>query len=151
MAENPREKVLFICTHNSARSQMAEGIFRYFYGEKYEVYSAGSEPQGIHPLSVKVMHEIGIDISNHESKGLNEFKELKIDYVVTVCQKASKSCPFFPGASKYFNPYFEDPCGFQGKEEEQMEYFRIIRDEIKNWIEKSFINNIRNKEDNPGA
>lgn len=145
MTNDSKKSVLFICTHNSARSQMAEGIFRNLYGEKFEVYSAGSDPQGIHPLSVEVMHEIGIDISNHESKSLNEFKGLKIDYVVTVCEKASKSCPFFPGAGEYFKKTFEDPCGFQDKGENQIVYFRVIRDEIKDWIENSFINDIDDK------
>ena len=92
-----KKKVLFICTHNSARSQMAEGLMRTLYPDRYVVFSAGTEPRGVNPYAVKGMAEIGIDISLHRSKSLDEFLDMKFDYVVTVCDHAKQICPFFPG------------------------------------------------------
>ncbi|MEM2878639.1 MAG: arsenate reductase ArsC [Candidatus Hadarchaeales archaeon] len=138
MAE--RKKVLFICTHNSARSQMAEGLLRSMYGDSYEVRSAGTKPAGVHPLAVRVMAEIGIDISGHRSKSVMEFLNDSFDYVVTVCDKASESCPFFPGAGEYIHMSFEDPAAAGGGEEEALRVFRRVRDEIKEWLRETFGN-----------
>ncbi|MEN4018246.1 MAG: arsenate reductase ArsC [Methanobacterium sp.] len=145
MTNNSKKSVLFICTHNSARSQMAEGIFSHLYGEKYDVYSAGIDPQGVHPMAVQVMDEIGIDISNYRSKSLKEFENMKFDYVVTVCEKAAKTCPIFLGGVNYFKKSFEDPSALEGTEEERIKFFRKIRDEIKDWIENSFIVDIKSQ------
>ena len=134
----PKKKVLFICTHNSARSQMAEGILRMLYGDQYEVYSAGTNPAGVNPYAVKVMKEIGIDITNHRSKSIEEFYGMSFDYVVTVCDSAKEACPFFPGGKTYLHKGFEDPSKCEGAEEEKLRLFRQIRDEIMEWIKKTF-------------
>ena len=134
------KKVLFICTHNSARSQMAEGIVNTLLSNKLIAYSAGTEPKEVNPYAIKVMKEIGIDISHHRSKSVYEFKEEKFDIVVTVCDHAKETCPFFPGARKYIHKGFEDPSSVEGEEKEKLAKFRKIRDEIKDWIINTFNN-----------
>ena len=138
-----KKSFLFICVHNSARSQMAEGLFRKYYGEKYDVYSAGSNPQGIHPVSIQVMAEIGIDISKHKSKSLSEFEGYEMDYVVTVCGEGE--CPFFAGGNEYIHQSFEDPSAFKGTEEDKINCFRSVRDELKKWLDTFCINNFENE------
>lgn len=133
-----RKKVLFVCTHNSARSQMAEGLLNSLFGNTYQACSAGTEPSVVNPHAVKVMSEIGIDISNHESKSINEFLDQHIDHVITVCDYANETCPFFPGGKKRLHRSFEDPASFRGSEAETLSEFRRIRDEIRAWIEKAF-------------
>jgi len=135
-----KKRVLFICTHNAARSQMAEGLLRAFHGNRYEVFSAGTEPGMVSPYAIKVMAEIGFDIGAHRSKGLQEFLEQKFDYVITVCDHAKESCPYFPGGKKILHQSFEDPSAVTGTEEEIMAGFRRVRDEIRNWIENEFSN-----------
>jgi len=137
MENTGKKKVLFICTHNSARSQMAEGILRSFYPEKYDVYSAGTEPTEVNPYAVKVMDEIGIDISSYTSKNINEFISEIFDYVVTVCDLAKESCPFFPG-KEIIHKSFPDPSQLKGSETEILEGFREIRDEIMAWVASTF-------------
>jgi len=132
-----KKRVLFICTHNSARSQIAEAFLNTIYGDKYEAYSAGLEPAKINPYVIRVMTELGVDISKQRSKSIEEFHEEKFDYVVTVCDHAREACPFFPG-EKIIHKSFEDPAGFKGTEEEIMEKVRHLRDKIKKWIEKTF-------------
>jgi len=132
-----KEKVLFICTHNSCRSQMAEGLLRHLYGDHYESYSAGLEVTDVNPYAIKVMGELGIDISSQRSKSIEEFRGMVFDYVVTVCDSAREKCPFFPG-KKVIHKSFEDPAGFTGEEDEVLEVFRRVRDEIKNWIVETF-------------
>lgn len=104
-----KTKVLFICTHNSARSQMAEGYLRARYGDRYEAFSAGTEVTRVHPCAVLVMEEAGIDISGNRSKSLSEFAGVRMDIVVTVCDRAAKTCPVFPGAEKIMNKKFSRP------------------------------------------
>ena len=133
-----KKKVLFICTHNSARSQMAEGILRTLYGDRYEAYSAGTQPTKVNPYAIKVMSEIGIDISNHRSKSAEEFRGKEFDYVVTVCDNAKEACPFFPGGKTYLHKGFKDPSEFKGNENEIVAEFRRVGDEIKRWIEETF-------------
>ena len=133
-----KKKVLFICTHNSARSQMAEGILRTLYGDRYEAYSAGTQPTKVNPYTIKVMSEIGIDISNHRSKSAEEFRGKEFDYVVTVCDNAKEACPFFPGGKTYLHKGFKDPSEFKGNENEIIAEFQRVRDEIKRWIEETF-------------
>lgn len=125
-----KKKVLFICTHNSARSQMAEGFLNALYGDRYEGYSAGMETAKVNPYAVKVMAEIGIDISAHRSKSIEEFRGKSFDYVVTVCDHAKEACPFFPG-EKILHRDFEDPSEFKGTTDEILEEVRRVRDEIK--------------------
>jgi len=133
-----KKKVLFICTHNSARSQIAEGLLRSMYGNRYEVYSAGTQPSRVNPYAIKVMAEVGIDISSHHAKHIDVFYGIKLDYVVTVCNQAKESCPFFQGGKEYLHSNFEDPSQVEGSEEEKLAIFRQIRDQIGRWIEKAF-------------
>ncbi len=133
-----KKRVLFICTHNSARSQMAEGFLRALYGDRYEAHSGGTEPSGLNPYAVKAMAEVGIDISKHRSKSLEEFRGMEFDYVATVCDRAKEACPFFPGGKRTLHKGFEDPSQFKGTEDEILSSFRRVRDEIRRWIEETF-------------
>lgn len=133
-----KKKVLFICTHNSARSQMAEGFLRSIYPDKYEVASAGTIASKVNSYAIKAMEEIGIDISNHRSKSIEEFKGEIFDYVITVCDHANETCPFFPG-KVHIHHNFEDPAQVVGSDEEKMDAFRRVRDEITKWIEENFV------------
>lgn len=127
-----KPKVLILCTANSCRSHMAEGILRAAAGDILEVHSAGSKPAGyVHPLAVKVMSEIGIDINGHRSKSMSAFLDQQIDTVITVCGKADQACPVFPGQVKRFHWPFDDPAHATGTEDEQMKIFRRVRDELK--------------------
>jgi arsenate reductase len=134
-----KAKVLFLCTHNSARSQMAEAILNAFYGDKYEAKSAGVTPTKVNPYVVKSMAEIGIDISKNRSKNIEEFRGQNFDYVVTVCDSAKETCPFFPG-KKVIHHSFEDPSQFEGYEKQILENVRKVRNEITDWIKKTFTN-----------
>lgn len=137
MENSKKKKVLFICSHNSARSQMAEGVLRALYPERYEAYSAGTDPLKVNPHAVKVMEEIGIDISRHRAKSIQEFKDELFDYVVTVCEQAKESCPFFPGKKVIHRSFPVPPMG-KGREEDIIEAFREIRDEIVAWVATVF-------------
>jgi len=125
--------VLFVCSHNSARSQMAEGLFRDMAGDRFHVYSAGVEPGELNPLSVKAMAEIGIDISGHKAEGIKKYLgHIPIYHLVVVCEKAAQTCPrIWPGAREYHHWYFDDPAAAEGSEEEKLAAFRTVRDEIK--------------------
>jgi arsenate reductase len=123
----PKKGVLFICTGNSARSQMAEGLLRHLAGDDYEVASAGTAPKGVHPRTVEVMREAGVDVSGHTSKDLGQFVGRKYDYVITVCDRAKQHCPVFPGAAP-IHWGFDDPA--EAPAERQLEVFRRVRDEI---------------------
>ena len=153
----PKTKILFLCTHNSARSQIAEGLLRQLYSEKYEVFSAGTNPTHVHPLAIKVMAEIGIDISGQHSKNIDEFSNTGIDLSVTVCRSSPKtvcvlcSAPTFMGRPEIINAKlhktkhymlhgFSDPSETEGTEEEKLAAFRQVRDEIKQWIVEEFAN-----------
>jgi arsenate reductase len=137
MEEVRKRKVLFICTHNSARSQIAEGIMNHIYQDKYEAHSAGTKPTQVNPLAVRVMKEIGVDISSQRSKLMREFDGQEFDYVVTLCSDAEDICPFFPG-KEHMHRGFEDPTQDMGSDEEKLNRFRKIRDEINQWIEETF-------------
>lgn len=130
-------RVLFLCTHNSARSQIAEALLRHIGGERFEVVSAGTEATRVHPLAIRAMAESGIDISNARSKLLDEFLDRRFDYVVTVCDAANESCPIFPGSPNRIHWSFPDPSAVEGSEEERLQAFRKVRDEltmrIRNW------------------
>jgi arsenate reductase len=133
-----KKTILFICTHNSARSQIAEGFVMALFGDYYEAYSGGIEPTEINPYAIQVMQEVGIDISHHHAKSVNDFLDKKMEYVVTVCDQAQSSCPFFPGAKTYIHKGFQDPSELTGNENEILEQIRKIRDEIKTWIIETF-------------
>ena len=137
MKNSSKKKVLFICTHNSARSQMAEGLTRSIYGDNYDVHSAGTQPSKINPYAIRVMKEVGIDISQQRSKSIEEFRGQKFDYVITVCDQAKETCPFFPGVI-IIHKGFKDPSQSSGTEDEILTEFRKIRDEIKVWIKETF-------------
>ncbi|MGD0079836.1 MAG: arsenate reductase ArsC [Methanoregula sp.] len=133
-----KKKILFICTHNSARSQIAEGYMKAKYGDRYEVYSGGTELGQVHPMAIAVMSEIGIDVSGHRSKLIDEFYRKGIETVVTVCDSAQKACPFFPGSKEEIHQSFPDPSAFTGTDEEVRAGFRQVRDEIIRWIDATF-------------
>jgi len=133
-----KNKVLFICTHNSTRSQMSEGLLNNLYGERYEAFSAGTRPSHVNPFAVKVMDDIGIDISSHTSKGVEEFLDQDLDYVVTVCDKAKEVCPYFPGGVEHLHKSFVDPSATMGDDEDILVAFRAVRDEIMVWIKAEF-------------
>jgi len=133
-----KTKVLFLCTGNSCRSQMAEGWARQLKSDQIEPYSAGIEPHGLDPRAVKIMAEAGVDISSQRSKHVEELTSLGIDYVITVCDNAQERCPIFPGPAKVLHRGFDDPpCLAQGSrnEEEALLHYRRVRDEIKVFIE----------------
>jgi arsenate reductase (thioredoxin) len=128
--QNARQRVLFLCTGNSARSQMAEGLLRHEAGDRFEVFSAGTHPTTVRFEAVAVMSEIGIDISGHHSKSIDEFVGKNLDFVITVCDNAKESCPVFPGSTKRMHWSFEDPAAVQGTSNERKAAFRRIRDQI---------------------
>ena len=124
-------RVLILCTGNSARSQMAEGLLRHDAGNIYEVFSAGTKPTHVRPEAIAVMREVGIDISGHQSKSVDEFAGQNFDYVITVCDNAKESCPVFPAKTKRVHWSIEDPAAAQGSEEEILTAFRRARDELR--------------------
>jgi len=124
-------RVLILCTGNSARSQMAEGLLRHDAGSVYEVFSAGTKPTRVRPEAVAVMHEAGIDISGHRSKSVDEFLGQDFDYVITVCDNAKESCPVFSAKTRHIHWSIEDPAAAQGSEEERLAAFRRARDELR--------------------
>lgn len=123
-------RVLFLCTHNSARSQMAEGFLRAMAGERFEVASAGTEATRVHPLAIRAMQEVGIDLTVHTSKTIDAFLSQPWDYVITVCDSANERCPMFPGGTTRIHWSFDDPSQAAGTEANRLEKFRRIRDEI---------------------
>jgi arsenate reductase (thioredoxin) len=131
-----KKEVLFLCTGNSSRSQMAEGWLRHLAGDQFDVVSAGTHPVGLNPYAVAVMREVDIDISNHVSERVDPYLDQQFDYVITVCHRAQENCPIFPAASKMLHWGFEDPAKAKGAYEEQMIVFRKIRDEISGQIRR---------------
>lgn len=129
-----KQKVLFLCTGNSCRSQMAEGWLRHLAGDRFEVVSAGTHPVGLNPYAVTVMGEAGVDISNHVSERVDPYLEQRFDYVITVCDHAQEACPIFPGAASKLHWNFDDPAKATGTYEQQLIVFRKIRDEIADRI-----------------
>jgi arsenate reductase len=133
-----KRRVLFLCTHNSARSQMAEGFLRHLAGDRFEVESGGTEETQVNPLAVRVMGEVGVDLSGHRSKTLDRFLDQPWDQVITVCDHANERCPVFPRGAARLHWSFEDPSRATGTEEERLAIFRRIRDEIgtriKGWL-----------------
>jgi arsenate reductase (thioredoxin) len=148
MNSQEKKKVLFLCTNNSARSQMAEGLLRTIYGDRYEAYSAGVEATKVNPLAIKAMKEIGIDISGQFSKTSQEFQGTIFDMAITVCDNAKAVCPIvitnlerptkLTKAREVIHKSFDDPAAVVGSEEEKLKVFRRVRDELKNWVSVTF-------------
>jgi arsenate reductase len=131
--------VLFLCTHNSARSQMAEGLLRDFGGGRFEVFSAGTEATMVRPLAIRAMHELGIDISGQQSKTLERYLDEPFDTVITVCDQANETCPVFFGARERLHWSFPDPSKATGTEDEQLTVYRAVRDSIRERIERELL------------
>ena len=129
-----KKRVLILCTGNSARSQMAEGLLRHDKGDRFDVESAGTKPAQVRPEAIAVMKELGIDISGHKSKSVDEFAGEKFDYVLTVCDKAKETCPIFPGHANRLHQNFEDPAAAQGSEADRLAVFRRVRDQIRAYL-----------------
>ena len=133
--------VLFLCTGNSCRSQIAQAYLAELGGDLFEVYSAGLEPHGVNPNTIKVMEEAGFDMSGHRSKHLDEYKgKVNFDFLITVCGNADERCPFFPGMGTRLHWPFEDPAAYEGSEDAKLAFFRKVRDQIKakieSWLEE---------------
>ena len=134
-----KKRVLILCTGNSARSQMAEGLLRHDAGERFDVESAGTKPSIVRPEAIAAMDELGIDISGHRSKSVEEFDGQKFDYVITVCDSARESCPVFFGGAKRLHHSFDDPAALDGSEEERLNLFRRVRDELRGYLRELFL------------
>ena len=145
-SDREKLKVLFLCTGNSCRSQMAEGWARHLKANIIDAYSAGIHPIGVSSRATQVMTEAGVDISMHKSKHLDEFSEIDFDYVITLCDNAAENCPVFTGKAKVFHRPFEDPYFATGSEEDIMETFRKVRNDIRKFIEE-MPDNLVNKSD----
>jgi arsenate reductase (thioredoxin) len=134
-----RARVLFLCTHNSARSQMAEGLLRQLAGNRFEAHSAGTEATHVRPLAVRAMDEVGVDISGQESKTLERYLREPFDYVITVCDDANEACPVFPGAKNRRHWSLPDPSAAEGTEEERLAVFRSVRDGIRDRVQAELV------------
>jgi len=134
-----KKRVLFLCTGNSARSQMAEGLLRSMASDRFDVVSAGTQPKGVHPRTVDAMRELGIDVSSHTSKDVQQFLNEKFEYVITVCDRAKQACPIFPGAEP-IHWGFDDPA--EAPPEKQMEVFRRVRNEIQQRLRLFLLANV---------
>ncbi len=128
-----KKSILVLCTGNSARSQMAEGILRDLFGDRFEVYSAGTHPSIVLPWAIEALAEIGIDISHHRSKSVDEFAGRDMDYVLTVCDNARQNCPYFPAKTRLIHHAFEDPAFVPGDDEARLAAFRRVRDQIREY------------------
>ena len=134
-----KQRVLFLCTHNSARSQMAEGLLRHLAGDRFEAFSAGTEATHVRPLAIRAMADLGVDVSRQESKTLDRYLGESFDAVITVCDQAAEACPVFPGARRRLHWSFPDPSKAQGTEAEQLAVYRTVRDDIRQRIEQELI------------
>ena len=134
-----KKRVLFLCTHNSARSQMAEGLLRHLAGERFEAFSAGTEATRVRPLAIRAMADLGVDVSGQESKTLDRYLAETFDAVITVCDQAHESCPVFAGAKSRLHWSFPDPSQATGSDEEQLAVYRSVRDAIRARIEAELI------------
>lgn len=134
-----KQRILFLCTHNSARSQMAEGLLRHLAGDRFEAHSAGTEGTHVHPLAVRAMAEIGIDISHQESKTVDRYLNQPFDAVITVCDQANEACPVFLGALRRLHWSFPDPSLATGTDEERLTVFRRVRDAIREQIQRDLV------------
>ena len=138
-----KKRVLFLCTHNSARSQMAEGLLRALGGQQFEAFSAGTEATHVRPLAIRAMQELGIDISGQASKTLERYLDQPFDKVITVCDQANEACPVFFGARERLHWSFPDPSTAEGSEEERLAVYREVRDAIRDRIERELVGHTR--------
>jgi len=129
-----KQRVLILCTSNSARSQMAEGLLRHDAGDRFEVESAGTRPSRVRPEAIAVMREMGIDISGHRSKSVDEFARRQFDYVLTVCDNAREACPLYPGHANRLHHSFDDPAAVEGTDDQRLAAFRRVRDQIRDYL-----------------
>jgi arsenate reductase len=129
-----KKRILILCTGNSARSQMAEGLLHDYAGDRFAIESAGIKPDHVRPEAIEVMKEIGVDISGHRSKSIDEFVGQSFDYILTVCDNAKESCPTFPGSAKQLHRNFEDPAAMEGTRQERLAAFRRVRDQISAYL-----------------
>jgi len=134
-----KARVLFLCTHNSARSQIAEGLLRHLAGDRFEAFSAGTEATHVRPLAIRAMDEIGVDISGQESKTLERYLSEPFDYVITVCDDANEACPFFSGGRNRLHWSLPDPSAAEGTEEERLAIFRSVRDQLKDRVQAELV------------
>ena len=132
-----RKKILFLCTGNSCRSQMAEGLAKHFFSDKHDFYSAGIEAHGLNPIAVKVMDELNINISNHKSKTLSDINNINFDLVITVCDNANETCPNYLKKAKLIHKTFQDPAKAKGTENEVLDVFRDVRNQINDYIKNN--------------
>lgn len=137
-----KKKILVLCTGNSCRSQIAEGYLRYFANDKANVYSAGVETHGVNPKAIEIMEEDNIDISNHTSNNIDEYRNIDFDFVITVCDNAKERCPFFPTTAKKFHQNFFDPAKVTGTNEQIKEQFRKVRQQIKDYCKQFVTDNL---------
>ena len=137
-ARGSKTSVLFLCTNNSARSQMAEGLLKTIYRDRYDAFSAGIHPIMVHPLAIKVMSELGIDISNQRSKNVLEFEDIIFDIVVTLCDPSRGSCPIAQGKTIVHTP-FMDPASVKGSDDHRVQAFREVRDDISHWVREELV------------
>lgn len=141
-APSQKQRVLFLCTHNSARSQMAEALLRSLGGDRFEAFSAGTEASHVRPLAIRAMAELGIDISGQQSKTLDRFLNEPFDAVITVCDQANEACPVFFGARERLHWSFPDPSTAEGSEEQQLEVYRQVRDGIRARVQRELVANV---------
>jgi len=137
-----KKKILVLCTGNSCRSQMAEGYLSHFAGNKAQIYSAGVEAHGVNPTAIEIMKEDGIDISQHTSNNVNEYRDIDFNYVITVCDNARERCPWFPSTAKKFHHDFPDPAKATGTDGQVRQQFRDVRNKIKEYFEKFVSENL---------
>jgi arsenate reductase (thioredoxin) len=135
---NAKKKISFLCTHNAARSQMAEGFVNALYSDRYKAFSAGNEPTEVHPCTIAIMTEVEIDISAQRAKSLDELEDQTFDYVVTLCADVQESCPIFPGGVEYLHHTFVNPGSAPASDNNPCAPFRLVRDQIKEWLEATF-------------
>ena len=135
---DPRPLVLFVCTHNSARSQLAEGLLRQRHGDRYRAMSAGTVARGVHPLAAEALEEVGIDARSHTSKTIESLGEIVPDVVVTVCDHAREACPYLPARDRNLHHAFRDPSAAGGSDDDRRRAFREVRDEIAAWLDATF-------------
>jgi arsenate reductase len=133
------QRVLFLCTHNSARSQMAEGLLRHLGGDRFEAHSAGTKATQVRPLAITAMNELGVDISKQTSKTVDPYVDQRFDHVITVCDDANETCPFFPNATHRLHWSLPDPSKATGTPEEQLAVYRTVRDELRSRIESELL------------
>lgn len=146
-----KQRILFLCTHNSCRSQMAEGLVNHFLGDRCTAFSAGTEATRVNPLAIRVLAELGIDISGHRSKTLDVYSGEKFDYVITLCGSANEQCPLFFGGVERIHIGFDDPSQVPGTPEEVLPEFRRVRDEIRVRLEKFLTTNDEHKLNREGS